>query len=149
MCSFGLDFKVYAFRIAIRRHLVWHFHSGRPRLAAPLRAHSMPRSRCSSRSCQTVLPEQEQTVLSSGFSLAGFLDKIENSHVRGKEKHLLSQTPALLAITPTSVSGSFLSNCRESAYSLHIHRNLTYLSFLLSRNHNASTYHLPDVDGSV
>src|SRR3954467_13041884 len=48
--------------------------------------YSIPRSTCSFLSSQTVLPEQEHTVLS------------------------LSQTPALRAITPTRVSGSPLSN---------------------------------------
>lgn len=45
--------------------------------------HIIPRPCCSLRSSQTVFPEQEHTVLS------------------------LSQTPALRAITPTKVSGSF------------------------------------------
>jgi hypothetical protein len=47
----------------------------------------MPLEVCSVRSSHTVLPLQLHTVLS------------------------LSQTPALLAMTPTSVSGSSLSNC--------------------------------------
>lgn len=48
--------------------------------------HNIPFSTCSFLSCHTVFPEQEQTCLS------------------------LSQTPALLAITPTSVSGSSVLN---------------------------------------
>jgi hypothetical protein len=37
----------------------------------------------------------------------------KRENTRGRQKHLLSQTPALRAMTPTSVSGSFLSNCRK------------------------------------
>jgi hypothetical protein len=124
----------------------WHFITVTVSSLTIHRPHSMPRSRCSSRSCQTVLPEHEQTTLSSDASLVNVHGK---SCGRSKEKHLLSQTPALLAITPTSVSGSFLSNCSESVPSSHLHRDLPYLSVLLSRHHNASADHLPDVGRSV
>jgi hypothetical protein len=55
---------------------MWYLATWQPLLQ------SIPWACCSSLSCQIVLPEQEQTVLS------------------------LSHTPALLAMTPTSVSGS-------------------------------------------
>lgn len=98
-------------------------------------AHSIPRSRCSSRSCHTVLPEHEHTVLSSAIGPwlaatwkekqgrgAGRFERVKKRQVRfiwqsheEKRLNLLSQTPALRAITPTNVSASFLSNCSKSA----------------------------------
>ena len=78
-------------------------------------SYSMPRSRSSSLSCQTVFPEHEQTVLSSAIFTRQCFSQCSLWSENIAKKNVLSQTPALRAMTPTNVSGSFLSNCKRLA----------------------------------
>jgi hypothetical protein len=113
----------------------------------------MPRSRCSSLSCHTVLPEQEHTVLSSrreptsavvqkqsGFVVGSFLGrKPETStYCPRHQRSLLSRRPTY----PDHSSRTARGQRCPSQYSA-----LSHLPILLSRDYNAPTDHLPNLDG--
>jgi hypothetical protein len=114
--------------------------------------HSMPRSRCSSLSCHTVLPEQEHTVLSSRreptsatvqkqskFVVGSFLRRKlgTSTYCPRHQRSLLSRRPTYPDHSFRTARGQRCSS-RCSA--------LSHLPILLSRDYNAPTDHLPNLD---